>query len=73
MESRGTDLDGLRAQARETGGIEFLPARKARGSFSLVVGNTGVLSNVKYVITLDTDISCRAIRRASLWEPWHTR
>ncbi len=28
---------------------------KARGSFSLVVGNTGVLSNVKYVITLDTD------------------
>jgi cyclic beta-1,2-glucan synthetase len=27
----------------------------ARESFSLVVGDTGVLSNVKYVITLDTD------------------
>ena len=28
---------------------------KAQGDFSLIVGDTNVLSNVKYVITLDTD------------------
>lgn len=35
------------------------------GGFSLVVGNTEVLSNVKYVITLDTDTE---LPRGSAWQ-----
>ena len=38
-------------RGRENGGTHDLPANR----FSLVVGNTAALSNVKYVITLDTD------------------
>ena len=41
--------------------------------FSLIGGETGILSNVKYVITLDTDTQLPAIRRGSLWEPWRIR
>ena len=32
LESSGADLDGLRAQAREAGGIEFAAARRLKGS-----------------------------------------
>ena len=57
MESSGADLDGLRAQARKAGGFKFPSARRAvkRIVSLIVVGKTDVLSNVKYVITLDTD------------------
>ena len=41
--------------------------------FSLIVGNTEILSNVKYVITLDTDTQLPAMPRGSLWGPWRTR
>ncbi len=37
----------------------------AKDRFSLIVGNTGVLSNVKYVITLDTDTQ---LPRDSAWQ-----
>ena len=38
---------------------------RSRDRFSLVVGNTAVLSNVKYVITLDTDTQ---LPRDSAWQ-----
>jgi cyclic beta-1,2-glucan synthetase len=38
---------------------------KAKGGFSLVVGETAVLSDVKYVITLDTDTQ---LPRDSAWQ-----
>ena len=38
-------------RGRENGGTHDLP----KNSFSLIVGNTEILSNVKYMITLDTD------------------
>jgi len=41
--------------------------------FSLIVGETTVLSSVKYVITLDTDTSCRVTRHGSWLEPWLIR
>ncbi len=37
----------------------------AGGSFSLIVGHTNILSNVKYVITLDTDTQ---LPRGSAWQ-----
>ena len=56
LESGGTGMDGLRAQARKARGPECAAARRrGRDRFSLVVGDTAVLPNVKYVITLDTD------------------
>ena len=37
------------------GDLNALLARRSRGRFSLIVGATAILSQVKYVITLDTD------------------
>ena len=68
MESAGPDLDGLRAQARQACGFEWASARRVQDPgdrFSLVVGETAVLSNVKYVITLDTDTQ---LARDSAWQ-----
>ena len=39
--------------------------RSAQQPFSLIVGETGILSNVKYVITLDTDTQ---LPRDSAWQ-----
>ena len=45
----------------------------SRDRFSLIVGDIAVLSNVKYVITLDTDTQLPRDSAGSLWEPWRTR
>ena len=72
-------MDGVRAQA---GKLEDLNALRAAGKgcisgisgerFSLIVGETGVLSNVKYVITLTRILNCPDTAR-SLWGLWSTR
>ena len=57
LESARADLDGLRAQARQAGGPEFAVCAAAVtgvASRSSSARRT-VLSDVKYVITLDTD------------------
>ncbi len=41
--------------------------------FSLIVGDTAVLSGVTYVITLTRIRNCRVMRPVNLPEPWLTR
>ena len=55
LEPRGTGVDGIRAQAGEAGRPERAAPRRADGRFSRVVGDTSILPQVKYVITLDAD------------------
>ncbi len=66
LESQRADLDGLRAQARQACGTECASCAAAPGiaSHSSSV-TTAVLSNVKYVITLDTDTQ---LPRDSAWQ-----
>ncbi len=54
VESAGTTLDGVRAQARKARSAECAASRNGN-AFSLVVGDVASLSVVKYVISLDTD------------------
>jgi len=45
----------------------------ARDRFSAVVGEIAVLSNVKYVITLDTDTELTRDSARQFVGPWSTR
>jgi cyclic beta-1,2-glucan synthetase len=55
LEPGGRPVDGIRTQTRETHGVQLAPARRLRGCFSEISGETGILPAIKYVITLDTD------------------
>ena len=45
----------------------------SRERFAAVIGETAVLSNVKYVITLDTDTQLPRDSARQWWAPWTTR
>ena len=55
LERPGQGLDGLRTQARQAGGVQRPAARTGRDRFAEIVGDTAMLREVRYVITLDTD------------------
>ena len=55
LEPGGTRVDGIRAQAGKLADLNALLRGRADGRFSLVVGDTSILPQVKYVITLDAD------------------
>ena len=55
LERAGRRVDGLRAQARQTHRIQRPAARGQRIGSPQIVGDTTVLPQVRYVITLDTD------------------
>ena len=62
-------MDGVRAQAGKLAELNSLLRSGVQGvsgeRFSLIVGETGILSNVKYVITIDTDTQ---LPRDSAWQ-----
>ena len=50
-------MDGLGAQARQTGGFQSPAARPGRNTIPTQVGDASILTDIKYVITLDADTS----------------
>ena len=66
MECRGAGLDGIRAETGQACGFEWACSEAAHADrFSLIVGETAVLSAVQYVITLDTDTQ---LPRDAAWQ-----
>jgi len=65
MESAGPYLDGHERKRGKLADLNGLLRGGSSDRFALVVGETAVLSDMKYVITLDTDTQ---LARDSAWQ-----